>query len=117
MKCTGAGGPPGQATGSGAIDTRYRRGRAGALPGHTEKTTGADDVEPGQVIDLKNSHIFFDLANPAPVPRLPRNKKEAPEVKVLRACAYLRVSTANKTKRGESSRFDQEPAVQEQPLR
>jgi DNA invertase Pin-like site-specific DNA recombinase len=34
-----------------------------------------------------------------------------------RACMYLRVSTARKTKRGEASTFDQDPAVQEQTLR
>jgi DNA invertase Pin-like site-specific DNA recombinase len=38
-------------------------------------------------------------------------------VKTIRACAYLRVSTASKTKRGEDSTFDQNPEVQEQPLR
>jgi len=38
-------------------------------------------------------------------------------VKPIRAGAYLRVSTASKTKRGETSAFDQDPAVQEQPLR
>jgi DNA invertase Pin-like site-specific DNA recombinase len=35
----------------------------------------------------------------------------------IRAAAYLRVSTASKTKRGDGSSFDQDPAVQEQPLR
>ena len=34
-----------------------------------------------------------------------------------RACLYLRVSTASKSKRGDASAFDQDPAVQEQPLR
>ena len=34
-----------------------------------------------------------------------------------RAALYLRVSTATKTKRGEALTFDQDPAVQEQPLR
>src|SRR5689334_21956835 len=34
-----------------------------------------------------------------------------------RAVAYLRVSTANKTRRGGVLTFDQDPAVQEQPLR
>jgi DNA invertase Pin-like site-specific DNA recombinase len=38
-------------------------------------------------------------------------------VKAIRAAAYLRVSTASKTKRGETATFDQDPAVQEQPLR
>jgi DNA invertase Pin-like site-specific DNA recombinase len=38
-------------------------------------------------------------------------------MKTLRACAYLRVSTASKTKHGDSIAFDQDPAVQEQPLR
>ena len=38
-------------------------------------------------------------------------------VKPIRAGAYLRVSTASKTKRGETSAFDQDPAVQERPLR
>ena len=38
-------------------------------------------------------------------------------MKPIRAGAYLRVSTASKTKRGETSAFDQDPAVQEQPLR
>lgn len=38
-------------------------------------------------------------------------------MKTIRACAYLRVSTASKTKRGEDSTFDQNPEVQEQPLR
>lgn len=36
----------------------------------------------------------------------------------IRAAAYLRVSTASKTKRsGSTATFDQDPAVQEQPLR
>jgi len=34
-----------------------------------------------------------------------------------RACTYSRVSTAHKTKRGETSTFDQDPNVQEQQLR
>jgi DNA invertase Pin-like site-specific DNA recombinase len=34
-----------------------------------------------------------------------------------RAAAYLRVSTASRTKRGGVPTFDQDPAVQEQPLR
>jgi len=38
-------------------------------------------------------------------------------VKAIRAAAYLRVSTASKTKHGEISTFEQDPAVQEQPLR
>ena len=38
-------------------------------------------------------------------------------MKPIRAGAYLRVSTASKTKRGETSAFDQDPAVQERPLR
>ena len=38
-------------------------------------------------------------------------------MKAIRACVYLRVSTTNKTKRGEVASFDQDPAVQEQPLR
>jgi DNA invertase Pin-like site-specific DNA recombinase len=38
-------------------------------------------------------------------------------VKTLRACAYLRVSTTSKTRIGEGSAFDQDPAVQEQPIR
>jgi DNA invertase Pin-like site-specific DNA recombinase len=38
-------------------------------------------------------------------------------MKTLRACAYLRVSTASKSKRGDAVAFDQDPAVQEQPLR
>ena len=38
-------------------------------------------------------------------------------MKTIRACAYLRVSTASRGKRGDSSTFDQNPAVQEQPLR
>jgi len=38
-------------------------------------------------------------------------------MKAIRACAYLRVSTTNKTKRGDAATFDQDPAVQEQPLR
>ena len=33
-----------------------------------------------------------------------------------RACLYLRVSTAGKSRRGEAVAFDQDPAVQEQPL-
>jgi DNA invertase Pin-like site-specific DNA recombinase len=35
----------------------------------------------------------------------------------LRACAYLRVSTASRSKQGEHSIFNQDPTVQEQPLR
>lgn len=35
-------------------------------------------------------------------------------VKTIRACAYLRVSTASKSKRGDGSTFDQNPDVQEQ---
>lgn len=38
-------------------------------------------------------------------------------MKAIRACAYLRVSTASKTKRGGSDVYDQDPGVQEQPLR
>src|SRR5690348_6479846 len=38
-------------------------------------------------------------------------------MKTIRACIYLRVSTASKTKRGDTSTFDQDPMVQEQPLR
>jgi DNA invertase Pin-like site-specific DNA recombinase len=38
-------------------------------------------------------------------------------MKIPRACAYLRVSTASKTKHGDTAAFDQDPAVQEQPLR
>jgi len=34
-----------------------------------------------------------------------------------RACLYIRVSTASKSKHGSALAFDQEPAVQEQPLR
>jgi DNA invertase Pin-like site-specific DNA recombinase len=34
-----------------------------------------------------------------------------------RAVAYLRVSTASKTRRAGALAFDQDPAVQEQPLR
>lgn len=34
-----------------------------------------------------------------------------------RACVYLRVSTAKKTKHDGTSTFDQDPSVQEQPLR
>lgn len=37
-------------------------------------------------------------------------------MKRCRACAYLRVSTASKTRRGDVNVFDQDPAVQEQPL-
>jgi DNA invertase Pin-like site-specific DNA recombinase len=37
-------------------------------------------------------------------------------MKIIRACIYLRVSTASKTKRGETTTFDQDPMVQEQPL-
>ena len=36
---------------------------------------------------------------------------------VRRACLYVRVSTASRSRRGESMAFDQDPAVQEQPLR
>src|SRR5258706_15974630 len=35
----------------------------------------------------------------------------------IRAGVYLRVSTASRTNRGETSTFDQNPAIQEQPLR
>src|SRR5271157_4965870 len=38
-------------------------------------------------------------------------------MKTIRACAYLRVSTAHKTIRSDSGSFDQDPAVQEQPIR
>ena len=38
-------------------------------------------------------------------------------MKAIRACAYLRVSTTSKTKRGSSHVYDQDPVVQEQPLR
>ena len=34
-----------------------------------------------------------------------------------RACLYLRVSTTSRTNRQNGSTFDQDPAVQEQPLR
>jgi len=36
---------------------------------------------------------------------------------VKHVCFYLRVSTASKSRRGDSTAFDQDPAVQEQPLR
>jgi len=35
----------------------------------------------------------------------------------LRACAYVRVSTASTSKRGQNNSFDQDPVVQEEPLR
>jgi DNA invertase Pin-like site-specific DNA recombinase len=35
----------------------------------------------------------------------------------IRACAYLRVSTSSKSKRSDTATFDQNPEVQEQPLR
>jgi DNA invertase Pin-like site-specific DNA recombinase len=35
----------------------------------------------------------------------------------MRAALYVRVSSASKTKRGEAVAFDQDPAVQEKPLR
>lgn len=35
----------------------------------------------------------------------------------MRAALYIRVSTASKSRQGESAAFDQNPAVQEQPLR
>jgi DNA invertase Pin-like site-specific DNA recombinase len=35
----------------------------------------------------------------------------------IRAAAYLRVSTATKTRRGDENTFDQDPGVQEQPPR
>jgi len=38
-------------------------------------------------------------------------------MKAKRACLYLRVSTATKSQHGEALTFDQDPAVQEQPLR
>ena len=38
-------------------------------------------------------------------------------MKTKRACLYLRVSTATKSQHGEALTFDQDPAVQEQPLR
>lgn len=38
-------------------------------------------------------------------------------MKAIRACAYLRVSTDSKTKRGDTDVYDQDPSVQEQPLR
>jgi DNA invertase Pin-like site-specific DNA recombinase len=34
-----------------------------------------------------------------------------------RAAVYIRVSTANKSRQGEAVTFDQNPEVQEQPLR
>lgn len=37
--------------------------------------------------------------------------------KPIRACAYLRVSTARKARHLDGSAFDQDPAVQEKPLR
>ena len=37
--------------------------------------------------------------------------------KVKRAGVYVRVSIANRTKHGDTLTFDQDPAVQEQPLR
>ncbi|HYL74161.1 MAG TPA: recombinase family protein [Bryobacteraceae bacterium] len=39
------------------------------------------------------------------------------DMKTLRACACLRVSTAKKTKHGETSTFDQDPEAQEQSIR
>ncbi len=41
----------------------------------------------------------------------------ASDGKPKRAAIYVRVSTASKTRRGDAVAFDQEPAVQEQPLR
>jgi DNA invertase Pin-like site-specific DNA recombinase len=38
-------------------------------------------------------------------------------MKPARAAVYVRVSTASKTKHAEGSTFDQDPAVQERPLR
>src|SRR6476661_5824824 len=38
-------------------------------------------------------------------------------MKAKRACLYLRVSTSTKSQHGEAIAFDQDPAVQEQPLR
>src|SRR5262245_29237243 len=38
-------------------------------------------------------------------------------MKAKRACLYLRVSTATKSQHGETKAFDQDPAIQEQPLR
>jgi DNA invertase Pin-like site-specific DNA recombinase len=35
----------------------------------------------------------------------------------VRCACYLRVSTANQSRQGDSARFDQNPEVQEQPLR
>jgi DNA invertase Pin-like site-specific DNA recombinase len=35
----------------------------------------------------------------------------------MRAAIYIRVSTASKSRQGDSAAFDQNPAVQEQPLR
>ena len=40
-----------------------------------------------------------------------------PVAKITRACLYVRVSTASRTRRGDTLTFDQDPAVQEQPLR
>ena len=38
-------------------------------------------------------------------------------MKPRRACLYLRVSTVSKSRHGEALAFDQDPGVQEQPLR
>ena len=40
-----------------------------------------------------------------------------PALGTRRACLYLRVSTATKSRRGEVLAFEQDPAVQERPLR
>ena len=45
------------------------------------------------------------------------SKSEHPEPATRRACLYLRVSTATKSRRGEAIAFEQDPAVQERPLR
>src|SRR6516162_5117672 len=41
----------------------------------------------------------------------------APLSSARRASLYLRVSTATKSRRGEVTAFEQDPAVQERPLR
>src|SRR5215469_16179345 len=46
-----------------------------------------------------------------------RAKVTTPALGTKRDCFYLRVSTATKSRRGDVTAFEQDPAVQERPLR
>ena len=86
--------------------------RARADPGTARKSleTGADSLVAGDA----GAGLASFSGNRRCKTAIGRRRRA---LKPLRACAYLRVSTASKTTRGNGSTFDQDPAVQERPLR